>query len=107
MASAAAAGVSVQITPPPPPPGAGSAPISGVLLALGLALAPSTSHAPPLLTALAPYEIVLDGREELVDVAVTADGTRYASDRQAGLVYQVAPAGAATVWLSGLARSIS
>ncbi|HEU5321081.1 MAG TPA: hypothetical protein VFX28_09775, partial [Methylomirabilota bacterium] len=66
---------------------------------------PSTSFAPPPpVTALAPFEILLDGATDLVGVAVAADDTVFVSDRSAGLVYRRAPSGAVTTLVSGLQR---
>src|SRR2546425_482636 len=56
------------------------------------------------ITALASVETVLDGRDELVGVAVTADGARYVSDRGAGSVYRVSAVGALSIALKRLDR---
>src|SRR2546425_6056616 len=56
------------------------------------------------ITALAAAETVLDGRDELVGVAVPADGTRYVSDRGAGIVYRVSSVGALSVAIKRLDR---
>src|SRR5438874_13127890 len=56
------------------------------------------------ITALASVETVLDGRDELIGVAVTADGTRYVSDRGAGVVYRLAADDALSLAASGLDR---
>src|SRR2546422_1382482 len=56
------------------------------------------------ITALASVETVLDGRDELVGVAVTADGARYVSDRGAGSVYRVSAIGALSIALKRLDR---
>src|SRR5438876_18523 len=56
------------------------------------------------ITALASVETVLDGRDELVGVAVTADGARYISDRGAGIVYRVSAVGALSIALERLDR---
>jgi RHS repeat-associated protein len=55
-------------------------------------------------TALAPFDTILDGRNELVGVAVTTDGVCYVSDRGAGLVYRVDASGALSVAASNLDR---
>ncbi|MEX2148140.1 MAG: hypothetical protein WED01_14125, partial [Candidatus Rokuibacteriota bacterium] len=60
--------------------------------------------AEPPITALAPVDTILDGRHELVGVAVTADGVRYVSDRGAGLVYRLDAGGALTVAAANLDR---
>src|SRR2546428_3041592 len=54
------------------------------------------------IAALASVETVLDGRDELVGVAVTADGARYVSDRGAGSVYRVSAVGALSIALKRL-----
>ena len=56
------------------------------------------------ITALAPFGVVLDNRNELVGVAVAADGGRYVSDRGAGIVYRVTPNGGVTSAASSLDR---
>src|SRR2546425_1485622 len=56
------------------------------------------------ITALASVETVLDGRDELVGVAVTADGARYVSDRGAGIVYRVSAVGALSIAIKRLDR---
>src|SRR5439155_7312334 len=56
------------------------------------------------ITALASVETVLDGRDELIGVAVTADGTLYVSDRGAGIVYRLPTSGALGRAASGLDR---
>src|SRR3989449_965908 len=56
------------------------------------------------ITALPSVETVLDGRDELVGVAVTADGARYVSDRGAGSVYRVSAVGALSIALKRLDR---
>src|SRR5207249_2031527 len=59
-------------------------------------LEPSTAsaRADQPIAALAPVETVLEGRDELIGVAVTADGTLYVSDRGAGIVYRLPTSGA-------------
>lgn len=69
-----------------------------------LVLAFSGTRADQPVTALAAFEIVLDGRNELVGVAVAADGTRYISDRGAGLVYRLTDAGLVTTAVANLDR---
>src|SRR5262245_42178340 len=63
--------------------------LAGLALAVlvATAFAPACADQPPI--ALAPIEIALDGKDEIVGVVVAADGTRYASDRGAGVVYRV------------------
>lgn len=74
-------------------------------LALIATALPGTGHAPPQrIVALAPVEVVLDGRNELVGVVVDADGTVYVSDRGSGHVYRLAPDGALAVVASALDR---
>ncbi len=63
----------------------------GFAAALIVALSTATAHAD--VTALTPFDLTLDGRNELVGVAVSADGSRYVGDRGAGIVYRVSPAG--------------
>src|SRR5262249_12713534 len=55
-------------------------------------------------TALAPFDVVVDGRQELVGVAIDADDTRYVSDRGAGRVYRLTPSGALTTVAANLDR---
>lgn len=76
----------------------------GLFLVLWL-LGPRAAHAPPPpIAALAPVETLLDGRQELVGVAVAEDGTIYVADRAAGLVYRLVPPNPPTVAVSGLDR---
>src|SRR5262249_5803802 len=64
----------------------------GVATALAaLILASSATRADQPATALAPFDVVVDGRQELVGVAIDADDTRYVSDRGAGRVYRLTP----------------
>ena len=65
---------------------------------------PASACADQPIAALAPVETVLDGRDELIGVAVTADGTRYVSDRGAGIVYRLSASGALGRAASGLDR---
>src|SRR5207247_2356302 len=67
-------------------------------------LEPSTAsaRADQPIAALAPVETVLEGRDELIGVAVTADGTLYVSDRGAGIVYRLPTSGALGPAASGL-----
>src|SRR5439155_17711402 len=69
-------------------------------------LEPSTAsaRADQPIAALAPVETVLEGRDELIGVAVTADGTLYVSDRGAGIVYRLPTSGALGRAASGLDR---
>src|SRR5438034_6852529 len=69
---------------------------------LMLTLGPITAYQP--IAALAPVETVLEGRDELIGVAVTADGTLYVSDRGAGIVYRLPTSGALGRAASGLDR---
>jgi len=69
-----------------------------------LALTMSATRADQPVMALAPLDVVLDGRNELVGVAVGADGTRYVSDRGAGLVYRVSSTGTLTIAAANLDR---
>src|SRR2546425_6891119 len=68
---------------------------------------PASACADQPIAALAPVETVLDGRDELIGVAVTADGTRYVSDRGAGIVYRLSASGAPGRAASGLDRPAS
>ncbi len=72
-------------------------------LLLPFALLPSRGLAQPI-NALAPVELVLDGTQELLGVAVTLNATTYVSDAGAGVVYTISPAGAVTIAVSGLLR---
>ena len=56
------------------------------------------------IAALASVETVLDGHDELIGVAVSADGTRYVSDRGVGIVYRLSERGALSAAASGLDR---
>src|SRR6059036_935263 len=73
-----------------------------VTVFLMLTLGPITAYQP--IAALAPVETVLEGRDELIGVAVTADGTLYVSDRGAGIVYRLPTSGALGRAASGLDR---
>jgi RHS repeat-associated protein len=64
----------------------------------------SPAMAEPVITALAPFEAVLDGRDELVGVAVDSDGVRYVSDRGGGIVYRIDATAAVTVAAASLDR---
>ena len=74
-------------------------------LALFTVMLPGAGHAPPQpVVALAPVEILVDGRSELVGVAVDADGTVYVSDRGSGHVYRLTANGTLAVAASNLDR---
>src|SRR3990172_13294238 len=75
-------------------------------LGVGLSLlGPRAAHAPPPpIAALAPVETLLDGRRELVGVAVEANGTTYVSDRAAGSILRLTAGSPTAVAGSGLAR---
>src|SRR5262245_40705226 len=75
--------------------------VAAAIAALSLA---SATRADQPITALAPFDVIVDGRSELVGVAVGADDARYVSDRGAGIVYRVAPTGALTVVATNLDR---
>jgi hypothetical protein len=75
----------------------------GALALLAVAPAPAAAKAKPIV-ALAPVEILLDGHRELVGVAVAPDGTAYVSDRKAGSIWRLAPAGQLTLAAAGLRR---
>lgn len=60
--------------------------------------------ADPAITALAPVEVVAEGQQELVGVAVAPDGTVYFSDRMGGVVYRLQPGEALATVLTGLHR---
>lgn len=79
--------------------------LQALSLVLVAALLPSASSAPGQpITARAPFETVLDGHVELVGVAVMDDGSVYASDRGAGVVYQLPPAAPLATAVTGLDR---
>lgn len=79
--------------------------VATLCLAASVTVLPATSHAPPQpIVPLAPVEVVLDGRNELVGVVVDADGTVYVSDRGSGHVYRLAPDGTVAVVASNLDR---
>lgn len=69
------------------------------------ALSPSTSDAlvQPI-TALAPFETLLDGQVELVGVAVMEDGTVYVAERSAGVIYRLASSAQLATAATGLDR---
>src|SRR5207247_8812218 len=69
---------------------------------LMLPLGPITAYQP--IAALAPVETVLAGRDELIGVAVPAEGTRYVSDRGAGILYRLSSSGALSRAAAGLDR---
>src|SRR5690349_2978395 len=79
-------------------------PSVGVSTLTVLVLALSGTRADQPITALASSEIILDGRNELVGIAVSPDGTRYISDRGAGLVYRLTAAGLLTIVVDSLDR---
>ncbi len=73
-----------------------------LLIGILLLVPPALHPAAPTISALAPIETLLDNRQELVGVAVEANGTIYVSDRAAGLIYRLPPAGPLTVPVAGL-----
>ncbi len=73
-------------------------------LVLGALLLAAALVALQSILAMAPLEIVLDDHQELVGVAVAADGTLYVADRGAGVIYRLAPSGQLTVAVAGLDR---
>ena len=75
--------------------------VAAAVAALSLA---SATRADQPITALAPFDAIVDGRSELVGVAVSADNMRYVSDRGAGVVYRVAPTGIVTTVATNLDR---
>jgi len=79
-------------------------PSVGVSTLTVLVLALSGTRADQPVAALAPFEIILDGRNELVGVAVAADGTRYIADRGAGLVYRLTATGLVAIAADNLDR---
>ena len=68
----------------------------------GIALASVHANAAHTTTGLAPVTTVLDGRNDLVGVAATSDGTIYVSDRSAGVVYRRSTLGVVSTPLAGL-----
>src|SRR5438094_6689041 len=69
-----------------------------------LVLWSSTPSADQDVIALSGFEYVLDGRSELVGVAVREDGTRFVSDRGAGVVYRITSTGTLVTAATGLDR---
>jgi hypothetical protein len=67
-------------------------------------LASSATRADQPVTALAPFDVIVDARAELVGVAVAGDDTRYVSDRGAGTVYRLTSMGALTTVAANLDR---
>jgi sugar lactone lactonase YvrE len=62
------------------------------MLALALLLIPSSSFAPTQrISALAPFEVVADGFDELRGIAVDADGVMFVADHHAGTVTRITP----------------
>ncbi len=77
--------------------------IAAVVLAGG-ALLPAPAGADQPVTALAPFDPVVGGLNELVGVAVAQDGTRYVSDRGAGIVYRIPAGGTVSLLVGNLNR---
>ena len=69
-----------------------------------LSLASSATRADQPVTALAHFDAIVDGRSELVGVAIAADDTRYVSDRSAGVVYRLTSTGVLTPVAANLDR---
>jgi RHS repeat-associated protein len=67
-------------------------------------LASSATRADQPVTALAPFDVIVDARAELVGVAVAGDDTRYVSDRGAGAVYRLTSMGTLTTVAANLDR---
>jgi len=69
-------------------------------------LLPNSSQpaATSTITALAPVEIVLEGQQELVGVALAEDGTIYFADRMAGTIRSLSPSGQMSTVAAGLNR---
>ncbi len=61
--------------------------VAAALAALVLAFSATRAEQP--VTALAPFDVIVDGRNELVGVAVAADDALYLSDRGAGAIYRL------------------
>ena len=61
-------------------------------LALVVLLIPSSGFAPTQpASALAPFEVVADGFDELRGIAVDPDGGVFVADRHAGSITRIAP----------------
>lgn len=73
-------------------------------LVLGALLLVAALAAFQPISGLAPVGVVLNGHEELVGVAVAADGVLHVADRGAGVVYRLEPTGHLTVAVAGLDR---
>src|SRR6266850_843867 len=69
-----------------------------------LVLAFSATRANQPVTGLAPFDVIVDGRNELAGVAVGDDNTLYVSDRGAGVVYRLTATGALTTVAANLDR---
>ena len=62
------------------------------MVALAVLLIPSSSFAPTQpVSALAPFDVVADGFDELRGIAVDADGVVFVADHHAGTVTRIAP----------------
>ena len=79
-------------------------PCATVFLMLTLGPITASSRGDQPIAALARVDTVLEGRDELIGVAVTADDTRYVSDRGAGIVYRLSSSGALSRAATGLDR---
>src|SRR5262249_35419946 len=79
------------------------APGGAATLVAALTLASATRADQPV-AALAPWDVVTDGRSELVGVTLAPDGPKYVSDGGAGIVYRVAPTGRITTVATNLDR---
>ena len=81
--------------------------LSILVVFLGLYFFLSSPSEPATLStieALAPVEVVAEGQQELVGVAVAPDGTVYFSDRMRGVVYRLRPSESPVTVLAGLQR---
>lgn len=65
---------------------------------------PSEPATPSTIEALAPVEVVAEGQQELVGLAVAPDGSVYFSDRMGGVVYKLRPSEPPVTVLDGLQR---
>ena len=80
------------------------APAAATTTVAALVLVSSATTADQPVTAHAPFDVAMDGRNELVGVAVAPDGAVYVSDRGAGVIYRVSGTATPTTVAQNLDR---